>query len=354
MRIADSVLFPRATRRAGPAVALAVTVLVPWLTVAAAASAPPEPASPERQSLFAYDDPRITESSGLAVSTRHDGVVYTHNDSGGRPALYAVGPDGVTRAVLTLRGAAARDWEALATGRDGTLWVGDIGDNGGWWREIRVYRVHEPAVLRDAEVGWARYRLRYADGARNAEALLVDPRTGRLYVVSKQDSGAGIYAAPSQLRTDGVNLLRRIADAPAQVTDGAFLPDGEHVVLRGYFSATVLDRRWRTVTSLALPLQQQGESLAATRDGTAILAGSEGRHTEVWRVPLPRALAFRSVAPATRDTTGTPASSTPPPSAAAQRPIRTTTLVGVLSGLVLLAGLVIRNRRRNIRPPWSR
>jgi hypothetical protein len=308
------VAFPPATRRAGAAgapAALLVTALV-VLAVTACTAAPFTSEAPDdgsqRTRLFGFADRRITESSGLAVSALHDGVVYTHNDSGGGPVLYAIGPDGRTRAALTLRGAKARDWEALAPGGDGVLWVGDIGDNGnGWWQEIRVYRVREPRTLRDADVEWTRYRLRYEDGGRDAEALLADPRTGRLYVVSKQESGAGIYAAPAELRRNGENVLRRVADAPSEVTDGAFLPDGERVVLRGYFSATVYDRRWRELGTLPVPIQPQGESLAAARDGRAVLVGSEGAGADVWQLPLAQATRGGPAPAADAMPAGTPA-----------------------------------------------
>jgi len=311
------------------------------LVVLTGTAASPAPIEPRR--LFAFADQRITESSGLAVSARHNGVIYTHNDSGGEPALYAIGPDGRTRAVLTLRGAAARDWEALAPGRDGTLWVGDIGDNGPWWDEIRVYRVREPSTLRSADVAWTRYRLRYEDGRHNAEALLVDPRTGQLFVVSKQRSGAGVYAAPRKLRTDVVNVLRRVADAPRTVTDGAFLPDGQRVVLRGYDSATVLDRGWRRLSTFAVPLQRQGESLAVVPDGAAVLVGSEGTGADVWQVPL----SAGSDGPAPSAAAAPQAVPEAAPPAARGLPGHTKAVIGVLTAVFVLAlaGTLIPKRR---------
>ena len=39
-------------------------------------------------------DSRITESSGLAASLLHPGVLWTHNDSGNPPRIYAIDPDG--------------------------------------------------------------------------------------------------------------------------------------------------------------------------------------------------------------------------------------------------------------------
>ena len=260
------------------------------------------------------EDPRILESSGLALGRRHEAVLWTHNDSGHRAELYAVGSDGRTLATLTLAGVAARDWEAMAAGRDDrgrpALFVGDIGDNNGVWPEVAVYRVAEPAALRDATVPAVRYRVRYPDGPRNAEALLVDPRSNRLYVASKSAAGGALYQAPARLRTDQVNLLRRVARVPPAVTDGAFLPNGRGFVLRDYQDAFVYRAPGRRVGAFELPLQLQGESITVTADGRSVLAGSEGPSPGVGRPPRPPSGRTRRP-PATRP----PAAPPPPPAA---------------------------------------
>ena len=242
---------------------------------------------------FTIRDPRITESSGLAASQLHPGVVYTHNDSGDAARVFAVGQDGRVLATLRLAGVQARDWEAIAAGRDGrgepALFVGDIGDNRGTWPSVAVYRISEPAALRNATVPAVRYRLRYPDGPRNAEALLVDPRSNRLYVASKDPVGGGLYEAPARLHSDQVNLLRRVASVPSWVTDGAFSPDGRTFVLRGYLDAYVYSASGRRLDSFSLPAQEQGESVTYTRDGRDLLVGSEGADSPVWRVGLPAA-----------------------------------------------------------------
>jgi hypothetical protein len=295
------------------------------------------------------EDPRILESSGLALSRRHPAVLWTHNDSGGGPQLYAVGSDGRTLATLTLAGVEARDWEAMAGGRDDrgrpALFVGDIGDNQDLWPEVAVYRVAEPARLRDATVPATRYRLRYADGPRNAEALLVDPRSNRLYVATKEPDGGGLYRAPARLRPDQVNLLHRVARVPPLVTDGAFAPDGRGYVLRDYQGAYVYTAPGHRVGAVPLPPQYQGESLAVTADGRAVLAGSEGLHSEVWRVPLPATVLAR-IAPAPRR---------PPAPARASEPAAEAgsgwgrgPLLAVTAALALLAvaaAAVVRRRR---------
>jgi hypothetical protein len=295
-------------------------------------------------------DPRILESSGLALSRRHPAVLWTHNDSGGGPELYAVGPDGRTRATLTLAGAGARDWEAVAAGRDDrgrpALFVGDIGDNQDLWPEVAVYRVTEPAQLRDATVAAARYRLRYADGSRNAEALLVDPRSNRLYVATKEADGGGLYRAPARLRTGRVNLLHRVVRVPPIVTDGAFAPDGRSFVLRDYQTAYVYTAPGHRVGEFPLPPQYQGESLTVTPDGRSVLVGSEGPDSEVWRVPIPTSILAR-VAPATRPPpTSTPAPTARPAAAVGGQGRAPLLALTSAAGVLAIAVAVARRRRR--------
>ncbi|MGC5015957.1 hypothetical protein ACLQ2R_34775 [Streptosporangium sp. DT93] len=242
--------------------------------------------------LFRFRDERITESSGLAVSPTRDGVYYTHNDSSAGPVFFAVGPGGRTRATFTLRGAASRDWEGMAASKDprtgrGVLWFADIGDNfEGAWPDVSVYRVEEPAVLADAVVPAVRYRFRYEDGGHNAEGIMVHPRTGRLYVVTKQFSGA-VYQAPKRLRTDRVNVLREAGSAPVMATDAAYAPDGSSFVIRTYFSATVYSAPGKQIARVTMPDLEQAESITYTRDGRSLLTGTEGSRSPVYQVPLP-------------------------------------------------------------------
>jgi hypothetical protein len=288
----------------GPAVAVVLgavllsSVLVCSVLVCAVVvcSAPFAAAADSRpRVLFSYTDPRITESSGLAHSLLHDGIVYTHNDTEQGARIFAVGTDGKTKAVYTLRDVEPRDWEGIAVGKTpgGTpaIFVGDIGDNfGGVWPEVWVYRFSEPKTVTDQAVTPTRFRFQYEDGPRDAEALLVDPRENRIYIVSKEVRDAGVYLAPPQdeLSTTKVNVLRRIATAPPAITDGAFSPDGKRLVLRDYVFAHVYAQPdGDPIARITLPLQRQGESVTFTTNGKSLLAGTEGAKSQVWQVPVP-------------------------------------------------------------------
>ncbi|GAB3409472.1 hypothetical protein [Flindersiella endophytica] len=236
---------------------------------------------------FTIGDPDILESSGLAASSVHPGTYYTVNDSGSDARVYAVDSKGETSATLTMRNVEPYDWEAIASGPEGRIWVGDIGDNDRVRERVTLYRFKEPTDLSDQRLQWSRFRFRYTNGARDAETLLVHPKTGQVYVVSKTLGGGAIYAGPEDPSSDSVNSLEKVADAPSLITDGAFLPDGSAIVLRNYSTAYVMS--WpdaKTIRTITLPKQQQGESLAVSNDGKNILVGSEGGNSPVYSLPV--------------------------------------------------------------------
>ncbi|SDN91962.1 hypothetical protein [Actinacidiphila guanduensis] len=278
-----------------PAAAACAALALAWGTaVPAVADSGPSVA-------FHISDPRITESSGLVASRLHKGVYWTHNDSGDGPYVYAVdSATGRTVARVTMRGIHARDVEAISMGPDGDLYVGDIGDNlNGAWPQVYLYRFPEPRDLVNQTVDVTRYTVRYADGPRNAEALMIQPNTGRVYIASKNEDGGHLYEGPAHLSASGVNVFHRIADVP-WVTDGAFSPDGSRLVLRGYFWASAF--RWsgdrpHKIGDVDLPMQPQGESVAFTPDGRALMYGSEGKDSAVWKEPLSGADLPADVAP---------------------------------------------------------
>ncbi|WP_194432485.1 TolB-like translocation protein [Streptomyces alkaliphilus] len=242
---------------------------------------------------FTIEDPRIVESSGLQASHRHPNVYWTHNDSDYAPEIYAVdGTTGRTVATVTLTGVEFRDVEAIHLGPDGDLWVGDIGDNfDGAWPHVWIYRFAEPETLADITLAPTVYTVTWEDGPRDAEALMVHPDSGRVYLASKRRDGSGaVYIGPEEMSTEGANVFTRHHDTDLWVTDGAFSPDGTRLVLRGYFNAEIF--RWaegeepESLGVVNVPLQPQGESVTFTPDGRTLMFGSEGAMSRVQPVEL--------------------------------------------------------------------
>lgn len=247
-------------------------------------------ADPDARPVAVIHDARIPESSALAASTRQPGLLYTVNDSGNAPVVYAVAEaSGRVVGTATLAGVDLVDPEALAIGRDDRLYVADIGDNDSVRDSIALYAIEQP-LRGDVTVTPQTYAVRYADGPHNAEALVVDPASGRLVILTKELLGGAVYQLPEELVSGPVTTARLVAGAqlPGLVTDAAALPDASAVVIRTYTHVMVYGvPGWRQEASAPLPPQPQGESLAVASDGTRLLVGTEGLPSPLLAVPIP-------------------------------------------------------------------
>ncbi len=270
----------------------------------------------------------LTESSGLAVSPGHPGVLWTHNDSGSAGVLFAVDKAGRIVARVRVTGVSGDDWEAMAAWRDRDghpmLAVADIGDNTGRRDHVEIgvlpepARLGEPAADRSAVTRLAverRLRLRYPTGPADAETFLVDPVSRRMFLVTKGLLAARIFAVPEGEwpgAADG-GAGARSPDASSEVTPAELLPVGSvglsfatdgvvlssgFVLLRSYGALMLLaplaDRSGaltgppRVLATVPLPGQRQGEGL--TSDGVTVYLTSEGSPTPVLAFALPAAL----------------------------------------------------------------
>jgi hypothetical protein len=312
--------------------------------------------------VFRITAQRIKESSSLVQSTAHPRLLYTANDSGDGPFVYVLNSVGRLVGTTTLVGVDPVDVEAMASGADGSLIVGDIGDNDSVRSSVQVYRIAQPGPGM-ANVQPQRVTLTYTDGPRNAESILYDASSGRVFVVSKLLFGQ-VFESPPDVFSLHSAKLRPIANAPSFATDATFLADQRAVVIRTYHSSVVYAfPSWRYLTSFALPRQKQGESI--TSSGSAdLLVGSEGVDSPVWTVPLPESvLNFLARPRANSGAPTTPAGRPhhtpgPPPKAVPvtvdhSDPAKTVVAVsGSAAVLVVVLGAVaVLGRRRSKAPP---
>jgi hypothetical protein len=263
--------------------------------------------------LYNLQDANITESSGVASASYSNDVYFTHNDSGDYSRFFAFGPRGRTIGTFSVVGAGFFDWEDMARAGH-TLYFGDIGDNylpTSSRPDVTIYEVDEPHVNPADAVGdvvvpiTARTDLVYEDGPHNAETLVVEPRHGTPMIVTKDEGGvSGIYAALPLF--PGFGSLHRIATIDVRkiarpyrrsdydrtsrllTTGGDISSDGRRLVVRTYVEAFEWDiskgiaRGLRSKPlRIPLPFTKQGESIAYTRDGRALVTTSEQLPTPV-------------------------------------------------------------------------
>ena len=268
------------------------------------------------RTLATIKDKSISESSGLVAARATPGAYWTHNDSGDGPFIYAFNTQGDTLGTFRVTGAQARDWEDMAAGpgpqpNKSYLYIGDIGDNDAIRSEVIVYRVAEPALSTSAskftrsrpgstEPAEA-IRLQYPDGKHDAEALLVHPRTGNIYIVTKVViANPTVYEAVAPFTAGKTITMRRIGEARVPslfggvITGGSISPDGRHLALCDYFQGYELalpagssnfDDIWKQkMTGFDLGKRKQGEAITYRLDGKALLATSEGKQEPLIQV----------------------------------------------------------------------
>jgi hypothetical protein len=264
--------------------------------------------------LLTLRDAAIDESSGLARSGRHAGLLWTHNDGGAVADIVAIDRRGRTVGRIRLRGIDPYDPEALAPGRDGrdrpALFLGDIGDNRERRPDVSVFRVTEPRRLgtHTREATW--FRFRYPDGPHDAEALLLAP-DGTPYLVTKEILGAsGVYRPAAALVDGGTVAMEKVAAVNLTftgtaggpvgqagqllVTGGAVARDGSAVALRTYTDAYVWALTGSDVPAalaaaparIPLPDSPQGEAISFAADNRTLVVASEGLPSDVTVVPL--------------------------------------------------------------------
>ena len=225
--------------------------------------------------------PDIPETSGLAVSRRSPGLLWSHNDSGNAAVLFALDSGGALRGRVRVP-VSTRDWEDISAARcpqGDCLYIADIGDNGRDRRQIRIYRVPEPAPG-DAETAPPEvFTATYVDGPHNAEALFVVD--AELFIVTKDRAGF-LYRAT--LPPSGSRLIFQRAGqlGIAMVTDAETSRDGTSIVVRTpgevvlFRTTDVIGGTYTPVHRIAIGglREPQGEGVAL--DGEMLYLSSEG------------------------------------------------------------------------------
>ncbi len=264
----------------------------------------------------------LTESSGFAPSRRAANLLWSHNDSGGEPVVYALGADGTDRGRVRIAGATNYDWEDIASFTlDGQayLLIADTGDNRAVRTDCRLYVIAEPdpAALAPGReltvpIAWV-IPVRYADQPRDCESVSVDAAENAVYLLSKREHPVGLYRLPLRPTEAGASpaaaFLTKVENIPQPtgprvLVEGPpgrmagmpvgmdFAADGSAAVVLTYMDVLVFPRQpgesW--TDALTRPPQRlqpvtlpQAESVCFSADAREIYVTTEAERAPVMR-----------------------------------------------------------------------
>lgn len=241
---------------------------------------------------------RLVELSGL-VASRSSPWLYAHNDSGDAARFFSLSSaDGSIVREFVLPGAVNIDWEDIAlvacpAGR--CVVLADLGDNRRLRDDYAIYRVTEPTLASDAGLSFERFDVRYPNGEHhNAEAVVSDHDTGRLYVLTKEGKGvpSQVFRFPLPLASGVLEPVTTLAVPTAtdtQVTAADVSPSGDALLVRLYNRLLIARRApgasfesLFTAPFAEVPVadEAQGEAVAFFADGGGFFTASESPKTQ--------------------------------------------------------------------------
>lgn len=242
----------------------------------------------------------LPELSGLVrASDTRSSEYWGEEDSGNKNAIYLLDTLGRLLGAKYLP-VFNRDWEDMACGpgpENGRfyLYLGDIGDNLHLFPFITVYRFIAPspdtALWTDSLISkFDALNFIYPDGPHDAEALMVDPLTKDIYVLTKE-AKAGLYVGRYPQNTGEAGRLVKLGTLPiSTVTAADITLDGNGIFIKNYDNIFYWTRKnGQSIASclqqppqrLAYQKEPQGESIALDPSGKGFFTISEKVGTSV-------------------------------------------------------------------------
>jgi len=267
------------------------------------------------------EEKELVEASGLARSQRQPGLLWSINDGGSKPRIFALDEHGARVGRIRLEEARNKDWEDISSftlGGEPYLLVADVGDNNARRKKVTLYVVAEPDLAEDDKVklepAW-RVNLRFPDGPRDVEAVAVDITNERVVLLTKRDIPPVLYEVPLRPAADKTITATRLGavttlPAPTRLEleqamftkDSHWQPTGMDLSADGKLAVILTNRavyvyRLGSGESLYESLSgrpyglglgnfRDAESVAFSADGNSIFVTVERRHAPLLRIDM--------------------------------------------------------------------
>lgn len=230
---------------------------------------------------------KLKEASGITRSYTNAGMLWSHNDSGNPAEVFLIDSAAKIKMICTLKDLKNRDWEDITSDRDpltgkNYIYVGDIGDNLARYQTKLIYRFEEP--LFDSKVKtiteFDTLMVQLPDGVRDTEAMMIDPSTHNLYLVSKREDAVSLYELNYPYAKD--TTIAKVATLDlTQIVAADISEDGSEVIMKNYEFVYYWKRNagQRLATLLQQPPQLLPYAQEAQGEAICFTSGKQGYYT---------------------------------------------------------------------------
>jgi hypothetical protein len=245
------------------------------------------------QKRYKIENKQINESSGLACSTRNKKLLWTHNDSGHMPIIYAMNHKGKDRGTFYLDDIESYDWEdmdAFIYKGKHYLLIADTGDNIKMRWDYRLYIIEEPKLTSANDASrssispaWT-ITFKYDDNlSHDVEAVAVDISREKIILLTKRSELSTLFEL--DLRPDNLDdtqlaiksgVLKHIKRASALdiSRDGKLM--SVHTYARIHrFHYNTKKNQWKYDNSLKYKGLYQPEAMCLRKDEKYYFVSSE-------------------------------------------------------------------------------
>jgi hypothetical protein len=245
------------------------------------------------QRLGQLTNKKLNEASGLAASANNPGLLWTLNDSGNPAEIFLVDESLSIKLTCRIAGAKNRDWEDIAVGPGpekgkSYVYVADIGDNNSNRLFKHIYRFPEPVTGDESvEISITEFDtiiFRLEDGKKDAEAIMIEPKSKDLFVISKREKPVYVYRLKNPSEVHDTLTAQKVCSLPlTQIVSAGISPNGNEILLKNYeniyyWNTTgkpLLETLKQRPQILKYIPEPQGEAIAFKRDGSGFFTLSE-------------------------------------------------------------------------------
>lgn len=229
-------------------------------------------------------NPMMAEASGIADSKKNARALWVEEDSGAPPEIYLLDHKGTILKEVFIKGSSNRDWEDIALS-NGKIYIAETGDNAQGYTNYAFYVFPEPNRDADTVYNFEKISFRYPDGSHDAEAFLVEPSSGNIYVITKRDSLSGVYKLSAPFNTSNTQTVEFTGQLKfTGVTSASISSDGKEIILKTYTSLfyyklhdgeTIESIFKKDAVKIPYELEPQGEAVCFASDNTGYFTLSE-------------------------------------------------------------------------------